>query len=87
MNTYWLFIRPETPAFCNSLKAIISARADGRTIQPASFRVEAKAVEEPRGWEQGWLHRQLAHPWIPIGEAKWSEVSFSCRINTEEAHF
>ena len=53
---------------------------EGISPADASFFVRVKVIDSPRGWEKGFLRRQMEKPWVDAGRAEWRSGRFSAEI-------
>jgi predicted DCC family thiol-disulfide oxidoreductase YuxK len=44
------------------------------------FKIYCKKIDSPNGFEDDFLNRQIAKPWIEVGEATWINKEFVCEL-------
>jgi len=47
----------------------------------ASFRIELKLIDMPKGFEADFLEKQRQKPWETLGQARWTQNEFSLELD------
>lgn len=54
-----------------------------KNLKITNFKFFLKEVETPTHWEKDYLKKQMAHPWIEVGEATLNGTSFDFKWNDQ----
>ena len=55
--------------------------ANGRSLDEKNdFDIYCRTFHVPKQWEAGYYEKQMAQPWIPVGEMTWEKKEFSVNI-------
>lgn len=49
-------------------------------LNDAIFEIKVKKIDSPNGWEEDYLNKQIAKPWVSGGYVKWKRKEFSSHI-------